>query len=83
MTFPDPDKIPEGGEEGGYVNRKPKTIFNVGERFAILSSLAQLGVRPPPQAITRVLQNSVPFIKFMTVEDLSNLVETLHGLRWE
>ena len=81
MTYPDPDKIREAEAAGAYVNRKPKTIFSVKERFALLSSFAQLGVRPPPETVTRVIANSLPFLKFFTPQDTTNLAQALHGWR--
>ena len=83
LTYPDPVKAQEkADQEGGYVNLKPKTIFSVGERFALLSLFARLGVRPPHAALSSVLANSLPFMKFCTPEDTANLVQALHAWRW-
>lgn len=81
LTYPDPEKIREAEATGAFVNRKPKTIFSVGERFALLSSFAQLGVRPPPETISRVMDNSLHFLKFCSPQDTTNLVQALHSWR--
>ncbi|GAX85241.1 hypothetical protein CEUSTIGMA_g12661.t1 [Chlamydomonas eustigma] len=61
--------------------RKAKSMFSIKERFALLECFARLGVRPPPETVSRALANSFPFLKFSKVEDTSSLVVALHAWR--
>ncbi len=74
----DRQELPPSPEEA---RRKRKMVFTVAERFALLAAFAQMGLRPPPETIGRVLANSYSYMKFVTSHDVSNLVQALHGWR--
>ncbi len=62
--------------------KKRKMVFTISERFALLAVFAQMGVRPPPETLDRVLENSYPVLKHCTPQDLANLTQSLHVWRW-
>ena len=67
LTVKEPRERP-GSESEGAVSRpfKPKAIFSAGQRVAILSVLAQLGVRPPPPAMVRILQVDIRHVPLLS-----------------
>ena len=41
-----------------------------------------MGVRPPPETVSRALFNSFSFLKYITAPDVCNLAQALHAWRY-
>ncbi|KAG1679791.1 hypothetical protein FOA52_012702 [Chlamydomonas sp. UWO 241] len=74
-----PPKLYSDGTE--MRKKKHRLAFTLSERVAMLMVVAQMGVRPPPEALSMALINCYPFLKWSEPSDLTNLLGCLRAWR--